>query len=807
MKILRLPHCHSIVLSCFMTCFFLAIASGISLDVAATHSATTAGEIENRPAPVFRRVCLAGTNSGNYCKQNSECPGSSCATRNVFNITVAVAFDASTAQLSLIQTLITNMSGVLFDVTDGQAEIGTATIHNNAMSIAQADLVVLPSTNDTWWNANSGHYRTGGTMNVSMNYISNSTLDSIRLAHEFSHLVFDARDEYEDRLPNCGAVVSQCLGGVNAGVNCVNNAGCPGSSCSAQIGNCPDPASGVATGLMDGNGTELCWGQGDSTDLTDLINGNHDPANTTEQSSCRNNRSVWDQLVWAWPSTFLKPVGAPDPEANGAVVNPPNFIIADNNVRVVLVLDESGSMDNESPSRMQRLKVAAEDFITTAENGTEIGIVSYSNDAITSNGHAGLAIAALVNNRSNWNNAVTDLSSGGWTNIGDGLQKAKDMIVAAGGVTANTYIVLMTDGLNNRPSPQATADVDLQAKIDDLLLSGIPIYVTCTGGDLGLQSQCAEIATGTNGFNSDSADISKLPEKFVDFHEKITGHQGIDSIYGNFSKIEAYSPKTIFLDDGSQSISFSLLWEDAGDSASMSVIDPDGTVHQTRSIPQGLYTRIANPKAGEWQIRIDPGGNSSGNFVARAYTLNRVNSLKANLRNNSLKQNDEIYLYAIPQSFGGPITKEGEVIFAEVTLPNGSKATIELNDNGRDAAGHGDDLANDGIFTGVFADTSQKGAYGFQVKIDIEGWHSGEDGHTRDESSRSPRFVREVLVSGAVSDPSEVEKTFEDDQDTGTNGDVKDPKDDLNIKLLYVILVLLIIVLIVILRCCSKLKR
>ena len=87
-----------------------------------------------------------------------------------------------------------------------------------------------------------------------------------------------------------------------------------------------------------------------------------------------------------------------------------------------------------------------------------------------------VAVAALGNNRATWNTAISGLGTSGWTNIGDGLQKAKDMIVAAGGVTANTYIVLMTDGLNNRPSPQASADADLQAKINDLLASGIPLF-------------------------------------------------------------------------------------------------------------------------------------------------------------------------------------------------------------------------------------------------------------------------------------------------------------------------------------------
>ncbi len=250
------------------------------------------------------------------------------------------------------------MSASLFDVTDGQAEIGNVTIHNNAVSSNQADLVIHPSTNYVWWKANSGHHRTGGFMQVSIDNISDPANQGDILAHEFTHLVFDARDEYENRQPNCGAVIKKCVGGMNAGNNCTDDIDCPGSVC-ANTGNCPHPTSGDETSLMDSNGTEFCWGQADSTDLTDVSAGNHDPFNATEQSSCRANRSVWDQVVWSWPTTFITPTGAPDPAANGAMVNAPNFIVTNDNVRVVLVLDESGSMDLESPTRMERLQVAA----------------------------------------------------------------------------------------------------------------------------------------------------------------------------------------------------------------------------------------------------------------------------------------------------------------------------------------------------------------------------------------------------------------------------------------------------------------
>ncbi len=745
----------------------------------AVHAATALGEIENRPAPVYRRQCIGGTSAGNLCKQDSECPGSSCTDRNVYNLTVAVMFNANNTQLTAIQNLFTSMSAYLFDTTDGQAEIGTVTIHNNAISSNQADLNVQPATNDTWWNANSGHFRTGGTMNVSINYITSPSPGfntAAALAHEFSHLVFDVRDEYETRLANCGAL--------NGGANC------------------PVSGSGGATCLMDGNGSEYCWGQGNPANITDFTAGDHDATNVTEQSSCRSNRSCWAQLAWSWPSTILPPTGAPDPNANSATVNPPNFVITNDQVRVVLVLDESGSMSSESPSRMERLQVAANDFILSAENGTELGLVAYSTTANPAD-HANVAIAALGNDRSALTNEVNSLNPGGYTNIGDGLLKAKEMIVNAGGVTANTYVVLMTDGINNRPSPQSTAAADLQAKIDDLLASGIPVYVTCTGGDLGLQSQCVEIANGTNGFSSDSADAAKLPENFVDFHERISGFQSVNSVYGQFSKISSYSPKTIYIDEGSEAASFSVLWRNKDARATVIVKDPDGTTHQARSIPQGAYLRVKNPKAGDWQVLIDPSGKTDSEFVIRGYTHNRINHFTGSIRKPSIQPNQEIYVYGIARSFGGTITNQDGKITATVTLPDGSKDTVELFDKGRDAAGHGDDLAGDGIFTGVYTKTAQKGAYGFHFNVEADKWVLGEELHQRDDKKRSPRFMREVRVSAAVGDPKDVVTNPEDDPGTGSG---TTPGGNGPTIIQIIIVVILIIILILILRCCCRRK-
>jgi len=680
----------------------------MSITDVALAAGTAYGEIQNRPAPVYR----------------TPSPSLPCTDPNVFNITVAVHFNASAAQLTNIENLISAGSAVLFDVTDGQAEIGEAFIYNDAFGTA-ADLRIYPSTSDTWWWANTGQYKVGGSAHVSYNYITAADAGEA-LAHELSHLIFDPRDEYESRDAAC--------------INWLAWADCPDAAMQAALGE--DPC------LMDGGGTEYCWGHANPADPTDLSGGNHDADLVTEQSRCRSNRSCWDQLVWSWPDHFTMPAAAPDPAAMGAVVAPSHFVIADATVRVVLVLDESGSMILESPSRMQRLKVAANDFVTLAESGTELGIVSFSTDAEPASGHASVPIAPLGAVRTTWTNAINGLTPGGWTNIGDGLQKARDMISPPGGVTANTFIVLMTDGVNNRPLPDPAGH--LTGVLATLLADGIPVYVTCTGGDFGLSSQCSEIATATGGFYVDSADAADLPEAFADFHEKISGREALDSASGPLSEAKATK---VFVDQGSESVTFTLMWQDEKAAATMTIIDPAGGQQPTLPMAQGRYARFTKPMTGDWEMVIDPRGDVQGDYVARAYTRNQIQSLTAAVRYPVVLPGDPIYVYAYPRSLGGGITHPDERIIGTVLLPNGEKDSFELHDRGLDAGGEGDDLPEDGTFTGVYTNTKLEGPYRFLLRADIEKWSQSTDRSKYDPDLRSPRFVREVRLSAAVGEP------------------------------------------------------
>jgi len=743
---------------------------------ATSYAQTALGELEGRPAPVALRKC-SGTTT--LCNDGAACTGT-CPDRNVFNISVAILFDANATQLTAIQNMISGCSADLFDVTDGQAEIGEAFLYNNAVGTGTAaDLIVYPASNDTWWQANTGSWQVGGSMHVSINYVTTGTDPGESLAHEFIHLAFDARDEYESRAVGCGAAT--------------NGFSCPH----------PDAiAAGEASCLMDNGGlagdfSELCWGQGDPLNTTDITGGNHDADNNTEQSRCRSNRSCWAQIVWSYPNTFQQPTGAPDPAANGATVNPTQFVLAESTTRVVLVLDESGSMDLESPSRIERLKVAAKDFITLAETGTEVGIVSYSDDASTP-AHANIAISALGADRSGWNDAIDDLDPDGWTNIGDGLEEAMDLITTAGGVTANTYIVLMSDGLNNRPSPQATADADLQAQIANLMSEGVPVFVTCTGSDLGLDSQCSEIAVGTGGFYVDSSDPAQLAEAFVDFYEIIAERDPISS-YISWEN-DADEPR-YFVEENSESTTFTLVWHNKNASAkgTMIMIDPNGDEYRALNMPQGKYVRVENPVPGEWRMIIKWAGDPI-KYVARAYSKNQFHSLNASVRYASVLPGEDIYVYAYPRSNGGSVTDSTSVMRARVVRPDGSVDFIELRDDGHTAS-QGDDILNDGIFTGVYRETGLKGAYEFLIQANIDNWKQSQELHEHNPDIRSAKFNREVRVSASVGDPNDIEPTPEDDIERD------EPDKDIPIWMIWLIIVLLLFILLLMLYCCFIKKR
>jgi Mg-chelatase subunit ChlD len=119
---------------------------------------------------------------------------------------------------------------------------------------------------------------------------------------------------------------------------------------------------------------------------------------------------------------------------------------------VVFCLDKSGSMSlpaGTGGTRIQLLHEAASRCIELIRDGSGAGVVSFDHDA-----YPGQPLAAFQpanTHRADVLAAVTGLSPGGATSIGDGIELARTTLNAGAAPFQGQALVVLTDGLENQP--------------------------------------------------------------------------------------------------------------------------------------------------------------------------------------------------------------------------------------------------------------------------------------------------------------------------------------------------------------------
>lgn len=119
---------------------------------------------------------------------------------------------------------------------------------------------------------------------------------------------------------------------------------------------------------------------------------------------------------------------------------------------VVFCLDKSGSMSlpaGTGGTRIQLLHEAASRCIQLIRDGNGAGVVSFDHDAYP--GQPLAAFQAANTHRADVLAAVTGLSPGGATSIGDGVELARMTLNAGAASFQGQALVVLTDGLENQP--------------------------------------------------------------------------------------------------------------------------------------------------------------------------------------------------------------------------------------------------------------------------------------------------------------------------------------------------------------------
>jgi hypothetical protein len=125
-------------------------------------------------------------------------------------------------------------------------------------------------------------------------------------------------------------------------------------------------------------------------------------------------------------------------------------------VDVMLIIDRSGSMDETEPgddySKVYYAKAAAQTFLDQLDMDPDhAGLASFSTEATLDHGFS--------DNASTIKAAIDGLNAFGYTNIGDGILRANDEFTANGRNDSVRAMILLSDGVANRPR-NTEGDVD-----------------------------------------------------------------------------------------------------------------------------------------------------------------------------------------------------------------------------------------------------------------------------------------------------------------------------------------------------------
>jgi len=165
-------------------------------------------------------------------------------------------------------------------------------------------------------------------------------------------------------------------------------------------------------------------------------------------------------------------------------------------INVMMVLDVSGSMGYNAPTRLSQAKIAANGFIDNLRSGDQSGLVSFNWTAALNK--------KLSNNHASTKLAVNGLTAVGATNIGDAVDKANEELMSAtSSLNVAKIQILLTDGRANQPNGNGYEEnpLDLALVLDKSLeaaKNGIMIFTIGLGPDIN-ENMLRNIAQNTGG--------------------------------------------------------------------------------------------------------------------------------------------------------------------------------------------------------------------------------------------------------------------------------------------------------------------
>lgn len=340
-----------------------------------------------------------------------------------------------------------------------------------------------------------------------------------------------------------------------------------------------------------------------------------DGLNNLENVAVQNPTGVYEIAVVASNIAASARTDIAGPWQDFALVIDNGVVPAADPVDVVTVIDRSGSM--QAFGYVDVTRQASRQFIDLMTVDDSVGVVSFGDDATLEYPLPPASTPAVIISpatRTEARNAVDDITFGGCTFMGDGIQTAGDLLTDAG---ARSAIVLLSDGYDNKGCDQANPSKPSALDAAAALPSGLPIY-SCAMGPSSDQATLEQLASSTDGRYYYMPTIDDLFEIYNYIRGQVTG----EGVIVNESAIASRSSVRGYVDACAEAVTFSVAWHDpalryvsapATNERHLSVRlrTPSGrwlphdATEAARTVGRGYVVfRIEDPQPGPWTVEV-----------------------------------------------------------------------------------------------------------------------------------------------------------------------------------------------------------
>lgn len=331
-----------------------------------------------------------------------------------------------------------------------------------------------------------------------------------------------------------------------------------------------------------------------------------------------------------------------------------------NRFNVVIVLDASNSMNYTDPSKL-RYEAVSQFISLLAEKGNYLGGVVFSNHVEVQQN------PSLISTQQDKDHVVETLKSfmsngatndTGYTNIGEGLSTAVDLLISRGNEELPSVIIFLSDGNTDMPSTdEYTVSIDQKTEaIQKARDNNISVYAVCLNANGSADSnEMKQISEATGGSFQEVVQAADLQEVFNVFYNLIYGTSTIllvDDVFPSNGKIEKdfYIPGI-----GVEEVNIIIYGKTSG----IELYNPDNEKIESYIKYSDTCTmiKITNVVAGEWRL-IAQGNPTDPIKINMVYNTNLTVELFLNKEENILSPSETVTVKAYLKS--GDIIADNE---------------------------------------------------------------------------------------------------------------------------------------------------